>query len=49
MKIKIIVVGILALGISAYVANNDYKLAATDKYYSEQTNLYLPEDLEATL
>lgn len=39
----------LALGISACIVKDDFTLETTDKYYSEETQLYLPEDLEATL
>ncbi len=49
MKVKLIAISILALGISAYMLKDNFNLGATGKYYSEETQLYLPKDLEATL
>ncbi len=49
MRVVWIGLGALALGISAYTLKNDLVSSTANKYYSEETQLYLPEDLEATV
>ncbi len=49
MRVVWIGLAALALGISAYTLKNDLVSSTANKYYSEETQLYLPEDLEATI
>lgn len=49
MKFKWISAGVLLIGITAIGTVSDPGLELEKKYYSEETQLYLPEDLEATL
>lgn len=49
MRIKWIAAGVILTGIMAYKPIKDVNLVLGKKYFSEQTRLYLPEDLEATL
>lgn len=49
MKLKWIAGGALLLGVSAYTLKENFALEVANKRYSEETQLYLPEDLEATL
>jgi len=48
-RIKWLAAGVILTGISAYTLKKDIGLILEQKYYSEKTQLYLPEDLEATL
>ncbi|GEO05201.1 hypothetical protein AAE02nite_28650 [Adhaeribacter aerolatus] len=49
MNVKWLAAGLVFTGITAFTLKNDYRLKLEDKYLSAETNLYLPEDLEATL
>ncbi len=49
MKIKWMAAGIALTGITAFTLKNDEGLVLNKKYFSEKTQLYLPDDLEATL
>ncbi|MEX2592874.1 MAG: PVC-type heme-binding CxxCH protein [Anditalea sp.] len=49
MKLKWISAGVLLIGITAVATLQDNGFTVEKKYFSEATQLYLPEDLEATL
>src|SRR5215217_806014 len=49
IKTKWIAAGALLLGVSAYTFKDNFELQVANKRFSEATQLYLPDDLEATL
>lgn len=49
MKIKWLTAGLVLTGISAFTLKNDYGLKLEEMHFSAETQLYLPDDLEATL
>jgi putative membrane-bound dehydrogenase-like protein len=48
-KFKWIAAGAVLVGVSAYTLKDNFALEVANKRFSEETQLYLPEDLEATV
>ncbi|MGV3640940.1 MAG: PVC-type heme-binding CxxCH protein [Adhaeribacter sp.] len=48
-RMKWAAAGALLLGVSAYTLKDDFAIKVANKSFSEDTQLYLPDDLEATV